>query len=290
MLSVSCPQCSNKMQATEELAGKTAKCGECGHYFVIGAPDESIQEVYFKEIQDEEDDATEQAPATLKRSGWDSRDARPKSPKNRAMLSISCPQCSSKMKAPDELAGKKAKCGKCGFTFVIEAAPRRESEPEHAQPPPIPSLIERTTNQTFIPRHPKRDLFSALTSNPLLTITAVATCVMALCVVAVCITYFSDRGAKANAQSREEKLHKFRELTKRCLDAQQIKDKILVDVATSEPPPATVREANERAYKRLKELGMEWDTADKLWFQRRRLGEELGISEDELTHPERVLP
>jgi hypothetical protein len=35
MLSVSCPQCSNKMKAAEELAGKKAKCGKCGHKFII---------------------------------------------------------------------------------------------------------------------------------------------------------------------------------------------------------------------------------------------------------------
>jgi S1-C subfamily serine protease len=44
------------------------------------------------------------------------------------MLSVSCPRCSYKMKAPDELAGKTAKCGKCGHKFVIEAPSIRDGD------------------------------------------------------------------------------------------------------------------------------------------------------------------
>ncbi len=37
------------------------------------------------------------------------------------MPTISCPHCSSVMKADDRFAGKKAKCGKCGNSFAIPA-------------------------------------------------------------------------------------------------------------------------------------------------------------------------
>jgi GYF domain 2 len=39
------------------------------------------------------------------------------------MLSVSCPRCSHKMKAPQELVGRTAKCGNCGETFVIQDDP-----------------------------------------------------------------------------------------------------------------------------------------------------------------------
>jgi GYF domain 2 len=35
MLAVSCPQCSCAMKAPEELIGKKAQCGSCGHVFVV---------------------------------------------------------------------------------------------------------------------------------------------------------------------------------------------------------------------------------------------------------------
>ncbi len=60
------------------------------------------------------------------------------------MLTVSCPQCDSKMQAPDEYLGKNAKCGSCGYQFVIdgestaviELAPI-ERPPRPAGPPPL---------------------------------------------------------------------------------------------------------------------------------------------------------
>jgi hypothetical protein len=40
MISAKCPECSNKMQAPDDFAGRRVKCGKCGHNFVLGA-DES---------------------------------------------------------------------------------------------------------------------------------------------------------------------------------------------------------------------------------------------------------
>jgi hypothetical protein len=37
MLTTSCPQCSQPLQAAEELVGKTIKCA-CGHSFVLQLP------------------------------------------------------------------------------------------------------------------------------------------------------------------------------------------------------------------------------------------------------------
>jgi hypothetical protein len=36
------------------------------------------------------------------------------------MAVIACPHCSKSLVAPAELAGRKAKCGKCGKSFMIE--------------------------------------------------------------------------------------------------------------------------------------------------------------------------
>lgn len=39
-----------------------------------------------------------------------------------AMLEVACPGCGSKLKAPDSMAGKKAKCKKCGTSFRLPGA------------------------------------------------------------------------------------------------------------------------------------------------------------------------
>ena len=61
------------------------------------------------------------------------------------VLEVSCPGCGAKLKAPDTMAGKKAKCKKCGAPFRIPGAPAGESigEPQAlsvlAMPvPPLP--------------------------------------------------------------------------------------------------------------------------------------------------------
>jgi hypothetical protein len=37
------------------------------------------------------------------------------------MLDVECPQCANKMQAPDDFAGKRAKCVKCGHAFAVTA-------------------------------------------------------------------------------------------------------------------------------------------------------------------------
>jgi uncharacterized protein DUF4339 len=56
------------------------------------------------------------------------------------MRTVDCPQCQHRMKAPDEVVGKKAKCGECGFRFVVGPAD-----------PPILDVVPQTS---FVPTHP----------------------------------------------------------------------------------------------------------------------------------------
>src|SRR5438067_13429617 len=39
-----------------------------------------------------------------------------------AVLEVACPGCKAGLKAPDNMAGKKARCKKCGTSFVIPGA------------------------------------------------------------------------------------------------------------------------------------------------------------------------
>jgi hypothetical protein len=102
------------------------------------------------------------------------------------------------------------------------------------------------------------------------------------------IAYFSDRSeisrAKAETKSREEKLDKFRELTKEYVRARDIRDEVMHKVEDSHP--ATVRDANGMAYDLLQKQGLTWGKVDWLWQERCRLGKELGIPENELSNPQ----
>jgi hypothetical protein len=44
-------------------------------------------------------------------------------------ISVVCPVCSSKIKAPDRMAGRKAKCPKCGCFFIVNAADDKAPSP-----------------------------------------------------------------------------------------------------------------------------------------------------------------
>ncbi len=55
------------------------------------------------------------------------------------MLTVSCPQCDSKMRAPEEYVGKTAKCGGCGHKFVIDGQPAAAIELAPVEPPSRPS-------------------------------------------------------------------------------------------------------------------------------------------------------
>lgn len=62
-------------------------------------------------------------------------------------VSITCPNCGAKLKAPDELVGKQVKCPKCQKVFVPGVA---------AQPPPI-ALVEQAPPPTP-PAHPQQQI------------------------------------------------------------------------------------------------------------------------------------
>jgi predicted Zn finger-like uncharacterized protein len=52
---------------------------------------------------------------------------------------VDCPNCSRKLRIPDELLGKKVKCPQCGNAFVASAsapAPQEMEEEEAPAPPP----------------------------------------------------------------------------------------------------------------------------------------------------------
>jgi hypothetical protein len=55
------------------------------------------------------------------------------------MLTVSCPECDRKMRAPEEYVGKTAKCGSCGHKFVIDGTPAPVVELAPVEPPPRPS-------------------------------------------------------------------------------------------------------------------------------------------------------
>jgi hypothetical protein len=55
------------------------------------------------------------------------------------MLSVSCPRCASKMRAPEEFRGKTAKCGSCGNKFLIDGSPDADIELRPIDPPPSPN-------------------------------------------------------------------------------------------------------------------------------------------------------
>lgn len=52
-------------------------------------------------------------------------------------ISAQCPNCDKKLKAKDELAGKRIKCPGCGQVLSVPAAPT-PSEPKAAEPAPAP--------------------------------------------------------------------------------------------------------------------------------------------------------
>jgi hypothetical protein len=69
-------------------------------------------------------------------------------PGPKKMLSVTCPQCSKTMKAPENLAGKKGKCSNCGGTFVIQ-----QSQPVAID---FQSLDEPRRPTTFVPDSPRQ--------------------------------------------------------------------------------------------------------------------------------------
>src|SRR5207253_3738947 len=49
------------------------------------------------------------------------------------VVEVACPGCGAKLKAPDNMAGKKAKCKKCGKGFRIPGPPPASETPSDGQ-------------------------------------------------------------------------------------------------------------------------------------------------------------
>src|SRR5438309_1265812 len=70
----------------------------------------------------------------------------------------SCPDCSKKLRVPDELIGKKVKCPGCATMFIAEA-----DEPEEEEaPPPLP----KKTPSKAPTRAAERSRPDAVTASP----------------------------------------------------------------------------------------------------------------------------
>src|SRR6516225_2647707 len=79
-----------------------------------------------------------------------------------AMISFLCPECKAQLRGPAEMQGKKARCKRCGHTFVLKAAgaaaapgpapraappatppkPAAKGKPPAKAPPPKPAVSD----------------------------------------------------------------------------------------------------------------------------------------------------
>jgi len=57
------------------------------------------------------------------------------------MMTIECPNCSKRLKAPDAAIGKKAKCAGCGHTFVLASGLPPNVENEQKRGPDRPTFV-----------------------------------------------------------------------------------------------------------------------------------------------------
>jgi ribosomal protein S27E len=72
--------------------------------------------------------------------------------KGRTMLNVSCPHCTHRLSASDELAGQQARCGKCGTTFVISASQPAEVHFESIDPLSAPAVaVQRSSGEVSNP-------------------------------------------------------------------------------------------------------------------------------------------
>jgi len=65
-------------------------------------------------------------------------------------IPVVCPSCATKLRAPDNMAGRKTRCPKCG-TEVVVASPVHEA-PEPARAEPLPQLVKRVEPPALRPK------------------------------------------------------------------------------------------------------------------------------------------
>ncbi len=70
-----------------------------------------------------------------------------------AVLTVSCPQCSQKLNAPDEVRGKLVKCASCGHHFAVEKPARGQGAVNSTRAAPSPVAVAPS------PRRPTKSAY-----------------------------------------------------------------------------------------------------------------------------------
>jgi uncharacterized CHY-type Zn-finger protein len=81
VIQIVCPKCENPIKVPESVFGKTIKCKQCEHPFVVREPNEGDEKS--------------------------------------AVKPILCPNCERSIKVPESVFGKKIKCKHCDHPFVV---------------------------------------------------------------------------------------------------------------------------------------------------------------------------
>jgi hypothetical protein len=74
-------------------------------------------------------------------------------------LIVACPSCGTKLKAPENLIGKKVRCPKCSMVFAV-AAPEPESIAPAVVEDPAPARRRREVAQETAPEPPEEESFA----------------------------------------------------------------------------------------------------------------------------------
>ena len=87
-------------------------------------------------------------------------------------IPVICPSCSTKLRAPDTMAGYKTKCPKCGIAVVIPSPVHLASELACAEP--MPQAVPAAAPQSTAPSVPRRKKsVSAWVTVPILLIAGI---------------------------------------------------------------------------------------------------------------------
>jgi hypothetical protein len=160
------------------------------------------------------------------------------------MPEVLCPNCSRRLKAPEEAVGKEAKCSQCCFSFVVPATPA-----------------------------PAREIILEPVEKGRMTatrITAVAACVIALCVVAQTIEQLAPR-----PESLEHKRVRYAKVSRRIDRLTKAQQKFTREHLDS--PTETPQQKQAFLEAESKELGVTQQEAERLYREKQTLAEELGI-------------